>query len=87
MPLSGATGTKWYCEPPPLAESVQTPRSGLSINPHLKWGSLTFRYDELFAKGSDIKHLIADLIGNREDLNGFENPQIDLALLTVFGYD
>ena len=42
MPLSGATGTKWYCEPPPLAESVQTPRSGLSINPHLKWGSLTF---------------------------------------------
>ena len=41
MPLSGATGTKWYCEPPPLAESVQTPRSGLSINPHLKWGSLT----------------------------------------------
>ncbi len=46
-----------------------------------------FRYDELFAKGSDIKHLIADLIGNREDLNGFENPQIDLALLTVFGYD
>ena len=46
-----------------------------------------FRYDELFVRGSDIKHLIADLVGNREDLGGFENPQIDLALLTVFGYD
>ena len=46
-----------------------------------------FRYDELFIRGTDIKHLIADLIGNREDLGGFENPQIDLALLTVFGYD
>ncbi len=46
-----------------------------------------FRYDELFVIGSDIKHLIADLIGNKEDLGGFENPQIDLALLTVFGYD
>ncbi|MCR5331793.1 MAG: hypothetical protein K6E62_11510 [Lachnospiraceae bacterium] len=46
-----------------------------------------FRYDELFVRGSDIKHLIADLVGNREDLGGFENPQINLALLTVFGYD
>ena len=45
------------------------------------------RYDELFVRGSDIRHLIADLIGSREDLGGFENPQIDLALLTVFGYD
>ena len=45
------------------------------------------RYDELFVKGSDIRHLVADLVGDREDLGGFENPQIDLALLTVFGYD
>ncbi len=46
-----------------------------------------FRYDELFIKGTDIKHLIADLVGNREELGCFDNPQIDLALLTVFGYD
>ncbi len=46
-----------------------------------------FRYDELFVRGSNIKHLIADLVGSRESLGGFENPQIDLALLTVFGYD
>ena len=46
-----------------------------------------FRYDELFVRGADIRHLIADLIGSREELGGFENPQIDLALLTVFGYD
>ncbi len=46
-----------------------------------------FRYDELFVRGSDIKHLIADLIESRESLGGFENPQIDLALLSVFGYD
>ena len=45
------------------------------------------RYDELFVRGSDIRHLIADLVGSREILGGFENPQIDLALLTVFGYD
>ncbi len=45
------------------------------------------RYDELFVKGSDIRHLVADLVGDRENLGGFENPQIDLALLTVFGYD
>ena len=45
------------------------------------------RYDELFVRGSDIRHLIADLVGNQEDLGGFENPQIDLSLLTVFGYD
>lgn len=46
-----------------------------------------FRYDEMFVRGSDIRHMMADLIGNREDLGGFENPQIDLALLTVFGCD
>ena len=59
MPLSGATGTKWYCEPPPLAESVQTPRSGLSINPHLKWGSLTLK-----------DHIRERIIS--ENLNGYD---------------
>ena len=45
------------------------------------------RYDELFRKGTDVRHLVADLIGNEEWLDGFKYPQIDLALLTVFGYD
>lgn len=42
-------------------------------------------YGELFKKGTDIKHLVADYTVNMED--GFDNPQIDLALRSVFGYD
>lgn len=49
--------------------------------------SLSLTYGELFHKGTDIRHLVADRIGSRENLDGFAEPQIDLALLTVFGYD
>ena len=45
------------------------------------------RYDELFKKGTDVTHLVADLIGSSIYLEGFKYPQIDLALLSVFGYD
>ncbi len=44
-------------------------------------------YSELFHKGTNVRHLIADLVDSSERLGGFENPQIDLALRTVFGYD
>ena len=49
--------------------------------------SLSLTYGELFHKGTDIRHLVADRIGSRENLDGFAEPQMDLALLTVFGYD
>ena len=45
------------------------------------------RYDELFNRGTDVKHLIADYIGDAEWMEGFKYPQIDRALKTVFGYD
>lgn len=45
------------------------------------------RYDELFSKGTDIRHLVADYTGEAEKLEDFADPQIDWALETVFGYD
>ena len=45
------------------------------------------RYDELFRKGTDIRHLVADYTGEAEKLEDFADPQIDWALTTVFGYD
>lgn len=69
MPSTGATGTKWYCEAPPLAEPVLLPRSGLSINPHLKWGSLTLKWwDEEYKEPNHIADA-GKMVGKWQQIN------------------